>query len=239
MQDFKMVSDVLKQFRDLTCKQNKLFYYAFAKFQIKILAIAKETECEFDEMEDYHDFTVNIPYSEIAELSNVKRVDRNNFADIKNKLLSSASSIDYFDGDSVVTYMIYDNIRFDNVQRKIEVTFNDSVIKLLKDSTTLPYTNVLISDLQKIKGTKELNLFLYSLTIYREKNKSGVVTMNINNLRNILSDNSQCEDKLFYFRFISNPIKKLNNIKGLSKHLKSDRDKQNIKLFIKENEKNG
>lgn len=235
MKNFRIYSEVLKQFKDLTCKEEKLFYYAYGRFFVRHSSIAKNTEYDESGVPDMN-LTINISYDEIQCLCDVKRVDRNNFKNINNKLLGN-SFIDIIDESKSRKISIYEEIIFDNVKRQVEVTFTESAVKLFKMiDEGFGYTNILIEDIKNIENTFDLKLYLYCMTMYRKREKIGIVSIGIDEVRDSINPNASCNDSSFYNRYVKEVCKRINSNNKLKYVIEAKKEKGNIKFIVKERE---
>jgi len=231
--DLQISVDIVKQYKELTSKEEKLFYYAFGKMQHRVNAIHKACDTtKFEEIDDKHDNMVKVSYDEIKMLQDVKRVDSSNFNNISKQLLGKG----YFtkkEEDGLKIYFLYKSVSFNNKKRMVEVEFTEHARKLFDFVLDSPFVNIQIEDLKKIKGTKELKLYLYCLSIWRKEKNTGIIKMKIDKLKEILGGKESQEDRKFYFYFISKPIKKLDNIKGLTKKINCSRNDDLVTLSVK------
>lgn len=214
MENFKIYSQVLKQYKDLTCKEEKLFYYAYGKYFVKVMSIMKEKRIrEFEEFdfEGFTDYQIDISYNEIKALANVKRVDKNNFIDIRMKLLDNTNAIAIIEEESTEMMFLYRNVFFNNKERIVSVTFTKEIEKLF-ELCKGEYTRILIEDLKKITKTYELKLYLYCSTIFREQKKCGIMKVKMVNLRKALNPAVEGLDANFYSRYIKKPCDALKNL---------------------------
>lgn len=236
MNDFKIHSDVLTQYKKLTSKEEKLFYYAYGKFYMKLKAIMNKNEIDDYEDVDWGgmvDYSVNIDYDEIKCLCGVKRVDKNNFSEVEDKLIKGSSTVKIMDEKyNVKILFLYDEVYFDNDSRKVRIILHENIKRIMQYFKNKKYTRVLVQDLNNIKKNYDLKLYLYSLTVYREKNKKGIIKMKLSEMRNILSPDSKIPDNKFYTRFISDPCKRINNNQNLSMKVNCKREKDNIILSV-------
>lgn len=232
MENFVIYSDVLKQYKDLTCKEEKLFFYAYHKMYIKVKAIMKELDIKsFDGFDfDKLDHWVQIKYEDIKMLCEVKRVDKNNYKDIKKKLVEGSCSIDIQEEKGIRTIFLYDEMFFDNEEKKIIVKFNKNIKHIFTLCEKLGFTKVFIRDLIENKKSYDLKLYLYACTILR--NNKGNVNINMENLRNIINPKSNIPDKNFYSRFIKQPSDRINENKELRIKIETKREKELIKVKV-------
>jgi len=237
MENFKILTQTIIQYKKMSLREERLFYYAYGKFQVKLFAISKQNKNEnLDDLEDYHNFEIKIDYDEIKLLQNIKRVDANNFKTVKKALMGENCSIDIMDNETnrITSIYIYEQIIFDNKYKQVLVTFTPSIIKLLVKLQTEPYSDIFVKDIQSFKNTYEMKFYLYCLTIFRKQNKVGIITMKIENLRNILSDNTNIPLNNFYSRFISKPSQDIQENNDLKYYVKAERINDNVRINIYE-----
>lgn len=232
MENFVIYSDVLKQYKDLTCKEEKLFFYAYHKMYIKVKAIMKELKIEsFDEFDfDKLDHWIQIRYEDIKTLCKVKRVDNNNYKDIKKKLVEGSCSIDIEEDKGIRTIFLYDEIYFNNEDKKVIVKFNKNIKHIFILCEKLGFTKVFIRDLIENKNSYDLKFYLYACTILR--NGKGTLNISIDNIRKIINPKSNIPDKNFYSRFIKQPADRINDNKELRIEIKTKREKEIIKIIV-------
>lgn len=252
-----MDNDVLKQFKNLTTKEEKLFYYAFGKLQSRAVAIKKEIQrnkavnnkkfgidsssidVDIEEIGIVSELEVNISYDEVKILNNINRVDKNNFRDIEKNLLKDACTIGIWNDGNYTVISLYEKIIFNNDKRRIEVLFTESAAKLLtviddkvsKDEEGKclgGFTTISINNICPLKKSYDLKFYLYALTILR--GNKGCVTMGMDGLRGILGPDTIIEDKMFYQRYIKNPSKAIND---LNLDIKVDTDRKGENVVIK------
>ena len=242
MNDLQIKYDIIKQFKKLDAKEEKLFYYSFGKMEHKVRVIEKsKRESELiDHIENVSDgLTVNISYNEIKELENVKRVDRYTFEKVRDRLFGNATITVFDEEESIFkVYYVYNHIYFYNKERRIEVLFNREIVKVFEnviDGKKSPFVNIKVNDFKKIKGTRELKLYLYCLGIWRKETNSGVININIDKLRNIIGKTCNEDDTRFVYKYISIPINNLNNTKGLTKKISFNRKGEIITISVSGN----
>lgn len=226
IKDVKIKSELVQQFRDLTCKEEKLFYYAFGKFQVKLASIENQTDKEVSETEELHDYSVTVPYDDVKLLHGIKRVDNSNFRAIQDKLLSNAAS---FRIDNTVFYL-FDSIKFSNERRMIDIKFNENIELLIGNLFNESFVVLEIADAIKIKGNKEFKLFLLALSLLR--GNKGFIKYKLATLREILEPNSKLDNTMFFYRFVSKPAEKLNNIKGLNIKISCSREMDLVNFSV-------
>lgn len=232
-----MDNEVLKQFKDLTAKEEKLFYYAFGKLQSKALGIKTSLydinyESSMEDIGILDELQVSIDYEEIKILNNVNRVDRSNFRVLEKQLISNASYITLWDqiNEEYQVISLYEKIIFNNKEKKVEVLFTESALELLvRIDKFAGNAEIEIRDLCQIEKSGDLKLFLYALTILR-KNK-GMIRISFDKVREILNPKTTIEDKMFYKRYIKDPVDRINKL-NLSIKINTLRDNGNIVFSI-------
>jgi len=230
-----MITQVVQQYKNLTTKGEKFFYYAYGKIDMKIQAVNKQLEItDTEEMKEtiFDESNVNsvtITYEELKEILDIKRVDAYTLKGLKTQIKNN-SSIEMTNecGDNEIIW-IYNNVIFNSSKSKIEVHFNDKVIELFQQIRTMPYCNILVKDLSSLKNSYQLKLYLYSLPILRGNN--GHVTKDISELRESLSE-STIDDYNFYSRFIKIPAENISKNKDLTFSIKTEKEGKKIKFSV-------
>ena len=252
-----MDNDVLKQFKNLTAKDEKLFYYAFGKLQSRAIAIKKEiqknkslydyklgldtsnADVDIDEIGVVSELEVNVSYDEVKILNGIERVDKRNFKTINEKLLKDAWCIWIEEGNNYTGTSLYEKIVFNNDKRRIEVLFTESAAKLLttidnkvskngEEKCLGGFAKISINNICPLKKSYDLKFYLYALTILR--GNKGCITIAMEGLRGILGPDTIIEDKMFYQRYIKNPAKAIND---LNLDIKVETERKDKNVFIK------
>lgn len=253
-----MDNDILKQFKNLTAKDEKLFYYAFGKLQSRAIAIKREIQknkfangnklgfdtsnidVDIDEIGVVSELEVNVSYDEIKILNGIERVDKRNFKTINEKLLKDAWCIWIEEGNNYTGTALYEKIVFNNDKRRIEVLFTESAAKLLtiiddkvtkgEDGKCLGgFAKISIKNICPLKKTYDLKFYLYALTILR--GNKGYITIGMDVLRGMLGPDAKIEDKMFYQRYIKNPAKAINDLK-LDIKIDTERKGDNVVINV-------
>ena len=237
MNNFKMLTEVVQQYKNLTSKSEKFFYYAYGKMDIKIQAIKKELHLEDANLEDmqYKMFIENelnsiyVNYEEIQEVLKMNRINTTTLKGLETQLRKDSSIVVETEEGKRKTIFIYKSLEFDSKNKRIEVTFNEQVLLLFQQIRTQPYCNIIIKDLANLKDSYELKLYLYMLPMLR--GNKGYVTKDIEEIRVSIS-NSDIDDYNFYSRFIKKPSDRINKNKELTYGIKPERHGDKIKFNV-------
>lgn len=232
--DLNMVSQVLQQYRDISINSNKLFFYAYGKLDVKLQAIEKDSHnVEVRDLVETEvvDLKVRINHSELRELFNREEIRKRDI-DIILKYLTDNAFIKLYDKENEreEIIFIYDRIRVEGRSQYIEVFFNESAITLFENIRRQSYAKINFHDVVHLSTKYQMNLYLYALTILR--GNSGVITMNKENLRYILSPDSIIDDNSFIHRFIMVPSKKITNNDNISISVYAEREGDNITIRV-------
>lgn len=238
-QSFLIPNVVVNQLNDLTAKEGKLFYYAYHKFRMKLMAYMRDYNMEsiidFDFSKLEH--SINIPYEEISILNKVDRVDEFNFRKVKKQLISDSCSIEIPTEKGTDIIFFYKRITFDNEEKVVRVKFNQDIKDVfLYLSKGGAFSRLYFSDFLEIKKDKTFVLYNFLTTIvrYNKKTKTnkGLINIRIEKLKNILVPNKKIDNNGFYTRFVKSVIKEINGNDKLKIKASCKRKKDIITISV-------
>ena len=242
--NFHMASQILQQYRDLTARGNKLFYYSYAKLDCKIQAILKAEGLELSEsnvLTNNDNLTVDISYDEIKELFNIEKLQKRDMNKmIKDITEKSHITIATEDKSKTKIIFIYKSICIDSNERKISFEFNENVLELFEYIRVQgnSFVDIKFDEIIALNTKYEINLYLYCLTILR--GNKGNVSMSIDNLREILAGKDNFSNDLnFLTRFINRPSQLITNNENINMsiyHNKINKNTINLKVERKKEE---
>lgn len=236
--NFRIRTEIIKQFKDLDIKSNRIFFSAYGKLFKKIQAILKEKklslkDVSFEELLDLeYDLEISFSHDEIKELMKNNRLQKPTIENLIDRLIRLHLKVTDIEEDKVIVSTIFNNIVDDRKNKRIYFEFNESILKILYALQAGEFINIEYGKLIELKDNYQLNFYLYCLTIIRE-NGSGIVTRKLNDLRNELAGAFNYEDRLFYSRFINIPAKEINNMDIFGLDIKVKRLSENITISVK------
>lgn len=238
IKDFRIRKEIIKQFKDLNFKSNRIFFSAYAKLFKKIQAILKEKKLDlmnvsFEELQDLeYDLKISFSHDEIKSMIQNNRVRKETIDNLMKKMIKLNLTITDTSEDKIVYCNIFNEIVDNRKDKRIYFNFNESVLKILYGLQAGNFINVEYEKLLELEDNYQLNFYLYCLTIFRNQS-DGHITKNINDLKNELAGAFNYEDRLFYSRFISVPAKEINkNLELFGIEIKTFRNGDNIKIFV-------
>jgi len=240
--NLRMVKQIMQQYRDLSLNGNKFFYYSYGKLDMKIQSILKEKEISNEDAEQVEMFvplSINIDYEELKTLLGVDRIEKRTTNNLKKSIKENSTFNIYVEEDGVSedrTMFIYDEIIFDNYNRKVMVDFNSKVIDLFIAIRNLPYANIIFTDMLHVENKYQINLYLYAITLLR--GNKGSIQISVENIRSILGDESQIDDYNFITRFVNKPANEITVNKEISIDINTSRVGDNILINVSKNKEN-
>lgn len=244
LNNIHMIKEVLKQYRDLNLNSNKIFYYSYARLDIKLQAlIAQEglspkylTENgDIDAIMEKSDLTVAISIDEIKKLTGRDRIERRDLNRIADNLSKNAwISLENDDKKEVV--FLYSKIFINFTDKRIEITFNKHGIELFEMIRNNPYVNIDFNEIMNLETKYQMNLYLYALTVLR--GNKGNIQISIDNMKDILSgETSKINDYNFIRRFLTVPSEEINSNNNLNINIYATKNKNNINLLVEKKKK--
>ncbi|RDY22407.1 replication initiation protein [Romboutsia maritimum] len=235
LKNINMLRQVLQQYRELTFNSNKFFYYSYGKLDIKIQAILKSSNKTYEDIEDLISIddllNISISFDELTILFGCKRIETKTLNNIIKNISNNSSMIinNEFEDETYILF-VYKGVTIDRKNKSIHIEFNDDAIRLFENIRTMPFCRIDFEDILNLENKYQMNLYLYALTILR--GSEGVITMKIENLRNILGENSVIDDYNFINRFITKPAKEITENNNINLDIHIVRAKSNIKIRV-------
>lgn len=237
--NFRIRKEIIKQFKDLDFKSNRIFFSAYGKLFKKIQAILKEKklslkDVSFEELLDLeYDLEISFSHDELKELMKSNRARRETIENLIDVLIKLNLKITDIEEDKVLVSTIFNSIVDYRKEKRVYFEFNENILKILYALQAGEFINVEYDKLIELNDNYQLNFYLYCLTIIRE-NGNGIITKKLNDLRNELAGAFNYEDRLFYSRFINIPAKEINkNIDIFGLEIKVKRLGENITISVK------
>lgn len=229
-----MATQVLKQYRDLSLKSNKVFHYSYGRLDIKLQSIIKDNEVPLPEVLDGEvvDLTVRLTYPEIKSLLGINRVRLRELETIVNNLEENSTFVLEYD-NTITRFFLYKRITIHTKDKYIEVEFNENAVTFFELLRVLPYSRLEFEEIVLLETKYQMNLYLYAITILR--GYRGVLSINIENLRDILAKESTIDNNNFYHRFVSKPAKEINNLQGINLEIQTQREGSNVNIIVNKN----
>lgn len=225
-----MLTQVLKQYRELTLNSNKFFYYSYGKLDVKLQSVLKVSGQSYQEIE----FTtcsliVKVDFEELKKLFDCNRIQKRDLNNIVKNIKSNSSISLECDGKTDIVF-IYDRISIDSKEKVIEIEFNDHAIELFSAIRELPFSNIDFEDIINLKTKYQINLYLYAITLLR--GKKGKVVISKEKIRDILCKDSTIDDYNFIHRFIKKPSVEITKNSNVKLNILASRKNNNIEMEV-------
>jgi len=231
--NIRMLSEILQQYRKINLSGNKFFYYSYAKLDIKLQSIIRERHLEIEDICEHtfedDELTVNIEYDEILALLQRDRMVSRDYSRLINSIKDNSSFI-LKEGNITSLIFLYSMVKVDRDKRKITVEFNKNAVKLFQMIRENSFVNINFDEIMNIETKYQMNLYLYCLTLLR--GNSGKIRISIDKLYDILAGDNALNDAVFMHRFITTPSKELNNNKKVNLLINCGRENNNVWIEV-------
>lgn len=230
--DLNVMSQVFQQYRDLRLNGSKFFYYSYARLDMKLQRLEKDSygkdirEVLQDGMAD---LKVRVHFDEIKELLQVDRLQRRDLDNMKKDLIAN-SHFEIVTNEITDIFFIYERITINSKEKYIDVFFNDYAIILHDITNGNPFTKIIFDDIIQLSTKYQMNLYTYAMTVLRKG--GGIITRNIDDLREILANGNNSNDYVFVNRFITTPAKEITSNNNIGIRIKVQKKGNNIQIAV-------
>lgn len=230
LKDFRVLTDILMQYRNIVLSSEKIFLYCLGKMDTKIQGIEKNGK-NIQDIIDKRELYCNVTYDELKEILGCERVKRDVLRRFEDEFKKNCSIKLNNSDDAYDVIFILNKLKFFPSERRIEVHFHENVKVIFDCLKEMSYQKITTEDLKNLKTKYQIKLFLYAKTIYRN-NKNCGINVSIEKLKTILNENGNIADYNFISRFINKPSQEINSNNNLSLKIDAKRKGNNINFHV-------
>ena len=227
-----VITQVFQQYRDLRLNGSKFFYYSYGKLDVRFQSIERDnygSSIREALGEGKFDLKVRVHFSELEDLFQTKRIQKRDIEKMKQDLIRN-SHFEIVTDEITDVFFIYERISINTRQKYIDVYFNEYAIILHELTSGYPFTKIIFEDVMHLSSKYQINLYTYAMTILRKG--GGIITRDIDDLREILAKDNNSDDYVFLNRFVTTPAKEISDNKDIGIVVNTKREGRNVHIRV-------